>query len=214
MENEILNNLRKAILDYNPEDAEKWAKEAIVEKTDPLTIMDVLVDTIRQVGDEFGSGVLFLPDLVGAADALQNATPVVEEAIKNSGKKRESLGVVVIGTVAGDIHTIGKSMVACLLTAEGFEVHDIGIDVPTEKFVEAIKTYNPDILAMSALLTTTAPAARAVIKTLEEENIRDNIKVLVGGGAITEDFANSIGADGYDPTAPGAAKAARTMLGL
>jgi len=214
MKVEILNNLRKAILEYNPEDAKKWASKAIDEKTDPLIIMDALVDTIRQVGDGFATGEFFLPDLVGAADALQNATPVVEEAIKSSGKKRESLGTVIIGTVFGDIHTIGKSMVTSLLTAEGFEVHDIGINVPTERFVEAIETFKADILGMSALLTTTAPEAREVIKTLEKEKMRNHIKVMVGGGAITEAFATSIGADGYEATAPGAAKLARILRGL
>lgn len=214
METDILSNLKKAILDYSPENAEKWAKKAIEENTDPLAVMDVLVETIRKVGDDFGTGELFLPDLVGAADAMESATPVVEEAIKKSGKSRESLGTIVIGTVAGDIHTIGKGMVACLLTAEGFDVHDVGIDVSTEQFIEAVKKHNPDLLAMSALLTTTAPAAKDVIQALEEENLRDNLKIMVGGGAITGDFATSIGADGYDPTAPGAAKAAREMLGL
>ena len=214
MATDTLNNLRQAVLDYDPEEAEKWARAAIEEDTAPLEVMDVLVDTIRKVGDDFGTGELFLPDLVGAADAMEAATPVVEEAIKNSGQKRESLGTVVIGTVAGDIHTIGKGMVACLLTAEGFEVHDVGIDVSTDKFVEAVQTYEPDLLAMSALLTTTAPAAKQVIQALEEANLRDKLKVMVGGGAITGDFASSIGADGYDPTAPGAAKTAREMLGL
>ena len=214
MGTEIINNLRNAILEYNLDDSEKWAKKAIEEKIDPLTIMDALVQTIRKVGDDFGAGELFLPDLVGAADAMQRATPVVEDAIKNSGKMRESLGVVVIGTVAGDIHTIGKGMVACLLTAAGFEVHDVGIDVSTNDFIEAIKKHNPDILAMSALLTTTAPAAREVIETLESHKLRGDIKIMVGGGAITGDFATSIGADGYEPTAPGAAKLARTMLGI
>ncbi len=214
METEILTRLRKAVLEYNLEDAEKWAKKAVDEKTDPITIMDALVETIRQVGDGFAKGDLFLPDLVGAADALQKATPVVEEAIKSSGKKRESMGTVVIGTVFRDIHTIGKSMVGSLLIAEGFEVHDLGIDVPKEKFMEALKTFKADILGMSALLTTTAPEAKEVIKSLEEERLRDNVKVMVGGGAITEGFATGIGADGYEPTAPGAVKLARTLLGL
>lgn len=214
MEVEILKDMRRAILEYNSEDAEKWARKALDEKIDPLTIMDTLVEAIRQVGDGFGKGDLFLPDLVGAADALQKATPVVEEAIRSSGKQRQSLGTVVIGTVFGDIHTIGKSMVASLLTAEGFEVHDLGIDVPTEKFVEAVEASKADILGMSALLSTTAPEARKVIKTLEKERMRNKVKVMVGGGAITEGFATSIGADGYEPTAPGAAKLARTLLGL
>lgn len=214
MEAEILRNLRKAVLEYNSENAASWARKAIDENIDPITVMDVLIDAIRQVGEGFGQGDLFLPELVGAAEALQNATPIVEEAIKSSGKKRGSLGIVVIGTVFGDIHTIGKSMVVSLLTAEGFEVHDLGINVSAERFVEAVKAFKADILGMSALLTTTAPEAKKVVNTLKKEGLRDKVKIMVGGGAITEGFSVSIGADGYDPTAPGAVILARSLLGI
>jgi len=123
------------------------------------------------------------------------------------------LGTVVIGTVYGDIHNIGKNMVASLLTAEGFSVHDLGINVTAEQFMEAIRKYKANILAMSALLTTTAIEQRKVIETLRKEGMRERLKVMVGGGAITQDFADSIGADGYAPTAPGAAKLARRLIG-
>lgn len=214
MENEILINLKKAILKYDKQMAKAFAEKAIGENIDPIIIMDVLTNAIRQIGDGFGQGELFLPELVGAAEALQEATPVVEEAIKRGGKRRKSLGTVALGTVFGDLHTIGKSMVGALLTAEGFEVHDLGINVPTEKFVSAVKGLKANILAMSALLTTTAPEARIVIETLKEEGIREKVKIMIGGGAITADFANSIGADGYDPTAPGAVRVAKELLGL
>lgn len=214
MENEILINLKKAVLEYDKKMAKALADKAIGENINPMTVMDVLTDAIRQVGDGFGKGELFLPELVGAAEALQEATPVIEEAIKRDGKRRKSLGTVALGTVFGDLHTIGKSMVGALLTAEGFEVHDLGINVPTEKFVSAVKDFKVNILAMSALLTTTAPEARFVIEALKEEGIRDKVKVMLGGGAITADFANSIGADGYDPTAPGGVRVAKELLGL
>lgn len=214
MENEILINLKKAILKYDKQMAKAFAEKAIGENIDPIIIMDVLTNAIRQIGDGFGQGELFLPELVGAAEALQEATPVVEEAIKRGGKRRKSLGTVALGTVFGDLHTIGKSMVGALLTAEGFEVHDLGINVPTEKFVSAVKGLKANILAMSALLTTTAPEARIVIETLKEEGIREKVKIMIGGGAITADFANSIGADGYDSTAPGAVRVAKELLGL
>ncbi len=214
MEAEILKTLKKAVLEYDAEAAARLAKRAMEEGVDPLKALEALTEAIKEVGDGFGRGDLWLPDLVGAARAMENALPVVEEAIKSSGKRRESLGVVVIGTVFGDIHTIGKGMVGTMLTAEGFEVHDVGINVTTESFVAAVKEYQPDILAMSALLTTTAPEAKKVTDALKGEGLRDKIKVMVGGGAITESFATSIGADGYDPTAPGAVDVAKKLLNL
>ncbi len=214
MEAEVLQQLRKAILDYNSEAAAQWAKHAVEEGIEPLVALGALTDAIREVGDGFGRGDLWLPDLVGAADAMQAAMPTIEDAFQKSGTRRESLGVVVIGTVFGDIHTIGKSMVATMLTAEGFEVHDLGINVPVTKFVEAVKSYKPQVLAMSALLTTTAPQAKKVVDALKEEGLREGVKVMVGGGAITEGFAKSVGADGYDPTAPGAVGVARMLLGI
>ncbi len=214
MEAEILENLKKAVLEYESEEAERWAKRAVEEQVDPLKALDALTEAIKEVGDGFGRGELWLPDLVGAAAAMESALPAVEEAFKSSGKRRESLGVVVIGTVFGDIHTIGKSMLGTMLTAEGFEVHDLGINVPAEQFVAAVKEYQPDILAMSALLTTTAPEAKKVIEALKAEGLRDKVKVMVGGGAITEGFARSMGADGYDPTAPGAVGVAKALLGI
>jgi methanogenic corrinoid protein MtbC1 len=144
---------------------------------------------------------------------MTSATPIIEEEIKRRGTKRESLGTVVIGTVYGDIHSIGKTMVAVLLTADGFVVNDLGINVTAENFVEGVKRYSPDILAMSALMTMTAPEQKKVIATLKKEGLRDKVKIMVGGGAITQEFADSIGADGYDPTAPGALKLARRLIG-
>ena len=118
------------------------------------------------------------------------------------------------GTVQGDLHTIGKSLVNTMFSANGFKVHDLGIDVSTDTFIDAIKLYKPDILAMSSLLSTTAPAAKEVIETLKTEGLRDQVKIMVGGGAITEDFARKIGADGYDTTAPGAVEMGKKLLGL
>ena len=212
MSAEVLEDLKQAILEYEADEAASLARQAIAEGVDPMSAMDALTEAIRQVGDGFGAGDLFLPDLVGAAEAMQRAVPVLEEAFKGEGKERQVLGVVVIGTVAGDIHTIGKSMVATLLTAEGFAVHDLGINVPTDKFIEAVKEHQPSILAMSALLTTTAPEAKKVIDTLAEAGLRDEVKIMVGGGAITEAFAKGMGADGYDPPAPGAVEVAKDML--
>lgn len=213
MMDKILENLKKAVIGYDREGAADWARKAVQEKIDPIKALDVMTVAIRQIGDGFGKGELWLPDLVGAAAAMTAATPIIEEEIKRVGARRESVGTVVIGTVYGDIHTIGKTMVSTLLTADGFSVNDLGINVTAESFVDGINTYTADILAMSALMTTTAPEQRKVIETLKKEGLRDKVKIMVGGGAITQEFADSIGADGYDPTAPGAAKLARRLLG-
>ena len=144
---------------------------------------------------------------------MKSAMPIIEREIERTGKERRTLGVIVIGTVYGDVHDIGKTMVSTLLTADGFDVHDLGVNITADQFVEEIKRHKADVLALSALLTTTAPEQRKVIELLRQEGLRDKIKIMVGGGAITEAFAENIGADGYDPTAPGAARLARCLLG-
>jgi len=213
METEILENLKKAVLEYNVEGAANWANKALEEGIDPVAALDALIEAIRQVGAAFGKGECWLPDLVGAADAMQSAMPIIEGEIEKKGAKRESMGKVVIGSVFGDIHNIGKSMVTSLLTADGFEVIDLGINVEMEEFVERVKELEADILAMSALLTTTAPEGKKVIDRLKEVGWKGKVKVMIGGGAINAAFAESIGADGYDPTAPGAVKLARSFIG-
>ena len=210
---DVLENLRRAIMEYDGGAAANWARRAVEGRIDPIKALDTMTVAIREVGEGFGRGELWLPDLVGAADAMTSAMPIIEEEIRRVGAKRESLGTVVIGTVYGDIHSIGKTMVATLLTAHGFAVNDLGINVTAEGFVEGIKRYDADILAMSSLMTTTAPEQRKVIETLKEEGLRGKVKVMVGGGAITQEFADSIGADGYEPTAAGAVKLASSLIG-
>lgn len=212
MKEEILENLKKSIIRYDVEGAGSWAKKAVEEGVDPLEALSKLTEGIRQVGDGYNKEELWLPELVGAASAMQSATPIIEEEIRRRGVKAESLGTVAIGTVYGDVHSIGKNMVATLLRAGGFTVHDLGVNVAAENFIEATRKYQVDILAMSALMTTTASEQMNVIATLKKEGIRDKIKIMVGGAAITQEFADSIGADGYDPTAPGAVKLARILI--
>lgn len=127
MSDEIFEGLKRAIKEYDNEKAVSLAEQVVEEKIDPVKALDTMTVAIREIGDAFGKGELWLPDLVGAADAMQAAMPIIEEEIKRTGAKRESLGTVVAGTVFGDIHSIGKTMVCALLTAEGFEVHDLGI---------------------------------------------------------------------------------------
>ena len=152
---EILENLKKAVAEYDTDGAVSWARKALEEKISPVAAIDALIAAIREIGDAFGRGELWLPDLMGAAEAMQSAMPIFEEEIMKRGLKRKSLGTVVIGTVYGDIHDIGKTMVGTLLTATGFSVHDLGVNKTVEEFIDAVREYKPNILAMSALLTNT-----------------------------------------------------------
>lgn len=213
MSEEIFENLKKAVIEYDAEGAARWARKAVEENVDPVAALNALTKAIRYVGDLFGQGELWLPDLIAASETMSAATVILEEEIRRTGATKKSLGVVVIGTVYGDIHDIGKNMVATLLKAAGFEVHDLGINIQAETFVKAIVDYNAQVLAMSALLTTTASQQRKVIELLTENGLRDSVKIMVGGGGISKDFADSIGADGYDPTAPGAVNLARRFVG-
>ena len=209
----LLDDLKRSIKTYDRDLAARTVDKIIENKIDPLVAMDAMTETIRVIGEGFEKGEFFLPDLVGGADAMTAALPALDAEIKKGGSEIKSFGSVVIGTVLGDIHSIGKTMVATLLTAAGFSVHDIGIDVHAEEFISAIKKFSADILAMSALLTTTAPEMEKVISQLKKEGLRDTIKIIIGGGAITQQFSDNIGADGYNPTAPGAVKLAKKLLG-
>jgi len=211
---DTIKQLKDIVLEFDIDNAEKIAKAAIDAGVGPLEAAKALTESIREVGDKFGAGELFLPDLVCASEVLKKAFPIINSAIEKKGKKAESLGKVVIGTVFGDIHSIGKGMVATLLYAAGFEVIDLGINVKGEDFLAAVKENNPNILAMSALLTTTAAEQKNVIRSLKEEGIRDNIKVIVGGSPINQEFADSIGADGYGATAPEGVKVVKKLLGI
>jgi len=210
---DLLNDLKKSIKTYDRNMAARTVDKIIENKMDPMVAMNAMTETIRIIGEGFEKGEYFLPDLAGAADAMNGALPPLEKKIKENGRKVENQGKIVIGTVLGDIHDIGKTMVSTLLKAAGFTVFDIGIDIKAEVFVNALKEHDADILAMSALLTTTAPEMEKVISLIKEENLRDKIKIIIGGGAINQEFADKIGADGYDPTAPGAAKLAKKLIG-
>ncbi len=210
----ILEQLKNMVLEFNIDIAEETAKKAIESGVDPVEAANALTDGIQIVGDKFGSGQLFLPDLVCASEVLKKAFPVINAEIEKRGEKAASLGKVVIGTVFGDIHNIGKDMVSTLLYAAGFEVIDLGINVRGEDFLKAVRDEKPDILAMSALLTTTAAEQRNVIEGLGKEGLRDKVKIIVGGSPINQEFADSIGADGYGATAPEGVKMVKKFLGL
>ena len=205
--------LKKALVVYDKKLAKDSAEKIVEKGIDLLEALDAMTVSMREVGDAYGRGELWLPELIGASNAMLAAMPIIEEEMKKRGMKKKALGTVVMGTVSGDIHNIGKSMVCTLLIAGGFTVYDLGINIKAEEFVEAIKKYKPDILGMSALLTITAAEQSKVIVALEEEGIRDKVKVMVGGGAITKEFAESIGADGFESTAPRAVQLAKRLVG-
>ncbi len=210
----MLEQLKNMVLEFNIDIAEETAEKAIKEGIDPIKAANALTEGIQIVGDKFGSGQLFLPDLVCASEVLKKAFPVINSEIEKRGQKTKSLGKVVIGTVFGDIHCIGKDMVSTLLYAAGFEVIDLGINVRGEDFLKAVRNENPDILAMSALLTTTAAEQKNVIKGLNEEGLRDKVKIIIGGSPINQEFADSIGADGYGATAPEGVRLVKKYLNL
>jgi methylmalonyl-CoA mutase cobalamin-binding domain/chain len=212
MENEIIENLKNSLKSYDKARIIIWAKKAVDENLDPLKAINALTEAIREVGGAFERDELFLPELVGAAQTMKAAVPILEKELIRKDQRKKSVGTVIAGTVSGDIHDIGISILCTLLTAAGFDVHYLGVDIPAQKFVDAVKEKNADILALSALLTMTGPEQEKVIDILKKEGLRDKVKVIVGGAAINSDFAEKIGADGYDPTAPGGVKLATKMM--
>jgi corrinoid protein of di/trimethylamine methyltransferase len=209
-----LGKLNDAIRNYDEMASIASAQTALAEGLEPLVILDTITKALTEIGDLFSEGELFLPDLIGAAAAATPILPIIEEELKKRGLSSNKSGTVVIGTVRGDIHDIGKSMVGALLTAHGFKVIDLGTDVPVEKFIQAVSENQANILALSSLLTTTASEQKKVIEALKTAGLRDQVKILVGGGAINAGFAQSIGADGYGETASDGVKLARSVLGI
>jgi corrinoid protein of di/trimethylamine methyltransferase len=206
--------MRKAVIDGDAEAAEAAARAAIAAQIPPLRAIDEgFMPGLREVGAGFAAGDLYLPDMMLAARAMQRALAVLEPELKAAAVERTVTGRVVIGTVAGDIHEIGKNLVAMLLSTSGFEVHDLGVNVAAERFVEAARERGADIVGLSALLTTTMTGQRAVIEALEAAGLRQRVKVMVGGAPVTGQWAAEIGADGYSEDAMGAVELARRLVG-
>jgi len=212
-ESELLNGLRSAVIEGNIDAAERLAKQVVAEGVDPLRAFDEgLRQGIAEVGDGFACGDYFLPDLVLSAEAMKAASIVLEQEIARTGVVRERAGKVVIGTVEGDLHDIGKTIVGTLLAAHGFEVVDLGVNISAKAFLAAVREHEPQILGMSSLLTITAKELKKVIDALQEAGIRDTVKVMIGGGAVTKEFADSIGADGFAHDAELAVRVAKRVL--
>ena len=196
-ESELLSKLAKSVEDGEPEDAAELAQQALDEGLDPLMCINKgLTPGITRVGESFSCGDAYLPDLILGGEAMKAALAILEPALMEN-QEREVVGRVVLGTVKGDLHEIGKTLVGTMLTANGFLVIDVGIDQAAEDFIAAIKDSGAELVGMSALLTTTMREQQTIIEALKEAGLRDQVKVMVGGAPVTQSWADQIGADGY-----------------
>jgi len=210
---DIIENLRKAVLDLDVDRVRAAAEEAVRLEIDPIeAIDDGLAKGVRTIGDRFAAGEAFLTELVMAGEAMKAGVEVLRPVILQRKLQRKSTGIVVIGTVHGDIHDIGKNIVAVMLEAAGFEVNDLGVDVPSGSFVDKTKESKAHIVAMSALLTVTTPEQKSTVQALEKAGIRKNVKVAVGGAAVTPEWAREIGAEGYSDNAVDAVELFKKMV--
>ena len=210
---ELLSKLSEQILACDAEGA-KGAAQAILDAgLDPVEVLNTTVaSTANEVGDKFESGEFYLPHLVLAGNAIEAASKVLQMGVP-SGELAEKK-VVVIGTVEGDMHSLGKNIVAMMLRASGFEVHDLGVDVKSSTFIQRAKEVGADLIGLSCLMTTTLPYQREVIEDLASQGLRDRFKVVIGGGPVTEEWAEEIGADGYGRDVTEAVRVAKVLTGL
>jgi trimethylamine corrinoid protein len=200
-EQEILDAARAAVVAADEDKAVEVAREAVAMGLDPLRVINGgFTPGMRDVGDLFERGTMFLPEVIIASEAMVAAVDVLEESLPE-GEKDKQAGVVVLGTIEGDVHDIGKGIVATLMRVYGFEVHDLGRDVPISAFVEKARETGADIVGSSALMTTTMVGQKALEKSLKDAGLRDGVKTMVGGAVVTQYWADKIGADGYAETA-------------
>ena len=194
----IYESMRKSIENYDSDAAVAAAEEAVAAGLDLLEAVEKgFAGPIRELGEAFDRMEIFLPELTLGADAMKAGVAVLEKALDEQGAKLEKKAVVVIGTVEGDIHDIGKSVDATLLQANGYEVYDLGVEVPSTRIIDAAESHNADVIAMSALLSTTMLYQRDVIELLKNKGTRDNYYILVGGAPVTQSWAEEIGANGF-----------------
>jgi len=213
MSQEMFDKLAEAVIDGEPEDAVELAQQALDAGLDPLECINQgLTKGIDRVGALFAEGEYYLPDLIIGGEAMKDALAILEPALA-ANQEREVTGRVVLGTVEGDLHEIGKTLVGTMLTANGFEVTDIGIDKPASEFIAAVKEANATLIGASALLTTTIPEQQKIIEALVEAGLRDKVKVMVGGAPVTQAWADKIGADGYAEDAIAAVSVAKKLVG-
>lgn len=213
MSDELFQAMRQSIIDGAAEHAIELAQRALQAGVDPLQAVNSgFVPGVDYVGEQFARREMFLPDLVMAAEAMKAGIGVLEPEMRRRGRQREFLGRVVLGTVKGDIHEIGKTLVGILLSAAGFEVVDLGVNVTAESFAAKAGELQADIVGVSSLLTTTMALQRGVVEALDRAQLRPRVKIIVGGAPVTRKWAEEIGADGYGKDAVGAVALAKSLV--
>ena len=215
MSQELLKQMAQSIIDGDSDASVRLAQQSIAEGMDPLkAISDGFVIGVNTVGDAFAAGDAFLPELVMAGEAMKAAVTTLEPELARVGSERKTLGKVVMATVEGDIHEIGKSLVSTMLGASGFTIYDLGVDNASEKIIAKALEVDADIIGLSALLTTTMIRQKEVIDMLDQRGLRKKIKVMVGGAPVTREWVQKIEADGYSEDAIGAVAVAKQLMGV
>jgi len=213
MSTELLVQITASLVAGDPDATVEGTRRALAAGVEPLAIIDGgLVPGMRIVGDKYATGEYFLPNLIVSASGMKQAMGVLEPELKARRQHLKSAGTVVIGTVKGDIHEIGKSLVATMLSANGFEVHDLGVDVSVDSFLQTVSQTSAQLVGLSALLTTTMHGQKGVIEALERAGLRRQVKVMVGGAPVTKKWADEIGADGWAQDAVAAVDLATRLV--
>ena len=205
----FLKEIFTAVLEGERLSARNSVQAALNSQVDPQTILNTMISAMQEVGKRFEEGEYFVPEMLIAARAMQECMELLKPQLL--GVEIQTTGLVVIGTVKGDLHDVGKNLVALMLEGAGFKVIDLGVDVSPQQFVQAVRQHHPQIVAISALLTTTMSGLRAVIDALDRAGLRHEVKVMVGGAPVTDGYAQKIGADGYSPDASRAVKLAKDL---
>jgi corrinoid protein of di/trimethylamine methyltransferase len=207
----IIDDLRQSVIDGEMNVTQELVQKSLAEKIPPEQILrEGLIKAMEEVGRRFECNEFYVPEMLVSARAMKSGLALLRPLLTEAHV--EAVGKVVIGTVKGDLHDIGKNLVAMMLEGAGFEVVDLGADVPADKYVTAVKELRPNLVACSALLTTTMPGIKSVIHQLEEEGLRDQVKVIIGGAPVTDKYATDIGADGFAPDAASAASLAKQLI--
>ena len=213
MRDEALRAMQASIVNGAPETAAVLAQDALTAGFEPLDAINLgFVPGMHAVGEQFAQHTLFLPDMMASAEAMRAAMQVLEPELRKRGGERPNAGTVVLGTTKGDIHEIGKTLVGTLLTAHGFKVHDLGVDVASDVFVAKILKTGADVVGISALLTTTMRGQKSVIEAIERAGLRARVKVIVGGAPVSRRWAEEIGADGYGQDAASAVELVKGLM--
>ncbi|MFB6354271.1 MAG: B12-binding domain-containing protein [Halobacteriales archaeon] len=202
----------QALAELEEEKAISLAEERLAAGEDPLDIMDDLKEGMGVVGQRFDEGEYFIPDLMYAGEILEQISELIKDELPEE-EESETVGTVVVGTVKDDIHDIGKDLVVFMFDLNGFEVHDLGVDVPPEEFVEKVEETDADILALSGFLTAAFESMKETVEAIEDAGLRDDVRIMIGGGQITEDVNDYVGSDAFETSAPAGVTLAKQWVG-